>query len=271
MADPAVRLTILGSGTSMGVPLIGCSCRVCISDDPRNTRRRCAVHLESEGHHLQIDTPPDFRDQVLRFKVSRIDAVLLTHAHADHIFGFDDLRRFGDLQNMAIPVWSDRKTLDEMRQKFPYVRENALDGDALHVPLVRWSELPAGESAMGPFRVLPVPVPHGQDTVLGFRITLGGRSIGYFPDCSDLPPDVLCLLQGIDLLILNTLRHRPHPKHLHWDLALELIGKVGAAETLLTHLSHDFDHAESNAALPAKVRLAHDGQVLDLKPCRGRT
>ena len=263
MADPAVRLTILGSGTSMGVPLIGCSCRVCTSDDPRNTRRRCAIHLESGGHHLQIDTPPDFRDQVLRFGVKRIDTVLLTHAHADHIFGFDDLRRYGDMSGRAIPVWSDAKTLVEMRQKFPYVREQERVSDALHVPRVRWCELPASESVFGPFRVLPLLVPHGDDSVLGFLINVGGVTIGYFPDCSDLPADVLGRLRGIDLLLLNTLRHHPHPKHLHLDRSLQLLAQVGARETYLTHLSHDFDHAETDASLPSGIHLAHDGLVLE--------
>ena len=247
---------MLGSGTSSGVPVIGCTCAVCTSSDPRNQRLRPGLRLDLRAGTLLVDTPVDLRQQALRFGLPRVDAVLYTHAHADHVLGLDDLRVFNWMQREAIPAFGSPATLADLARTFWYVFEPVQVGAAK----------PAIERrpVTGPFELLgrtvvPVPVLHGSLPILGFRI--GG--FAYLTDASEIPPASRALLDGLDTLVLAAPRREPHPTHMHLDRAIEEARVVGARRTLLTHLSHDLPHAAVSGALPRGVELAYDGLVLE--------
>jgi phosphoribosyl 1,2-cyclic phosphate phosphodiesterase len=254
-------MTFLGTGTSIGVPVIGCSCAVCRSPHLKNKRRRSSVHIESEGLHIQIDTPPDFRDQVLECGVVRVDAVLITHAHADHVFGFDDLRSFNTIKGGVIPVYGSAATLDEIRRIFAYALQPAPTG--MYRPQVTLHPV-TGPFSLGKMRVTPVSVHHGAVDMIGFRLDGDGRSLGYVPDCLSMTPEALAAFQGVDLMVLDALRHRPHTSHSHITNSLVMLDKIGARRSYLTHMCHDIDHEAVQAKLPANVQLAWDGLVVDV-------
>lgn len=251
-----LRVTVLGCGTSTGVPRVGCACAVCRSDDPRNKRLRSGLSLAYGGHTVLVDTPTDLRQQALREALSRVDAVLYTHAHADHIMGLDELRVLGP-RGRPVPCFGSESTLASLRRSFAYVFEDGQEGGGKP----RLSLHPID----GPFdlfgaTVVPVPVLHGALEVLGYRI--GG--FAYLTDCNHVPSSSLALLDGLDVLILDALRYRPHPTHFSIAEALEVAAQVGARRTLLTHLTHDVDYRRPEVALPANVELSYDGLTLDL-------
>lgn len=253
----ALRVTVLGSGTSSGVPVIGCECRVCTSRDPRNRRTRTGVWLEWEGASVLIDTATDLREQALRERIPRVDAVLFTHAHADHIFGLDELRIYNFRQRAAIPCYGSPATLAKLRQTFAYVFEAGEEGGGK--PQLALTPID------GPFdlagrRVTPVPVRHGGSEVLGFRI---GR-FAYVTDVSAIPESSLALLAGLEVLILGALRYRRHPTHMTLAEASAAAERIGAGRTFFTHLAHDVDAAALDIALPPAVDLAHDGLRFEL-------
>lgn len=254
-----MRLTFLGTGTSMGVPVIGCRCDVCLSPDPRNKRLRTSALLEVAGRTLLFDAGPDLRQQALAVGLTRLDAVLLTHAHSDHIFGIDDLRPLNFAQRAAIPLYGTATTLASVRERFGYAFTNGSDGSTR--PMLDLIEVASG----APFTVhsvpvLPFDVQHGTWTITGFRI---GR-LGYVTDASLIPPESLEHLRGLDLLVLNALREAEHPTHFTVRQACQVIERLRPRRALLVHMTHDLDHATTNAALPEHVRLAYDGQVVDL-------
>ncbi len=253
----SLRVTMLGSGTSSGVPVIGCDCAVCTSADPRNRRTRPGLKLESPAGVVLIDTPTDLREQALRFGLPRVDAVLFTHPHADHIFGLDDLRIFNFRQRQSIPCFASEATLRALRRTFAYVFEDGQEGGGkpkLDLIPVR------GAFEAGGLRFLPLPVIHGTMEVLAFRC----GDFAYVTDCNAIPASTLAALGGLDVLILDALRHRPHPTHFTVAEALDIVAELRPRRAILTHIAHDLDHEEVSAQLPAGVEVGYDGLVFDV-------
>lgn len=253
----AIRVTMLGSGTSTGVPVISCPCKVCTSDNPRNRRWRPGLKLEIGESVVLMDTPTDLREQALRFGLSRVDAVLFTHAHADHIFGLDDVRIFNFRQRNAIPCYGSELTLQAIRRTFAYVfEEGQAGGGKPQLDLIGVRE---------PFRLLgheivPVPVWHGDMEVFGYRI---GR-FAYVTDCNRIPVESFDLLNGVEVLILDALRYRPHATHFSVTEAIAIAERIGAARTIFTHLAHEIDYGAPAVELPSGVELGYDGLAFDV-------
>ncbi len=251
-----MKLIFLGTGTSQGIPVIGCDCEVCRSDDPRDRRMRSSVHVEYEGYHIQVDTPPEFRLQALAADIPRVDAVLVTHTHADHIFGMDDLRRFNELQGAAIPVYASPRDVNHLRRIFAYMTEPPPPG----ITRPRIELRPVIDPVeVGPFRVTPFAVEHGSDRVYGYRLDAGGRALAYVPDCHTMGLSALACLAGLDVMILDALRTTPHPTHLSLPESLALLAHIGARRSFITHLCHRLGHAETERLLPFGVEIPWDG------------
>jgi phosphoribosyl 1,2-cyclic phosphate phosphodiesterase len=254
-----VTVTFLGTGTSQGIPTIGCRCAVCQSDDPRDKRWRPSVLLALEGgERVLVDTSSDLRAQALRFGVDRLDAILYTHSHADHIFGFDDTRPFTASSGQALPVYGDAQTLGDLRRTFAYAFETGTDPGGGLPQVVTY--VVTGSFCLGGAEIVPVPIDHGRRPILGYRI--GG--FAYLTDCSHIPEPSFALLHGLDVVVLGALRHRPHPTHFTVAEAVAAAARIGARRTFLTHMCHDLGHAATSAELPDRVRLAHDGLVLEI-------
>ncbi len=262
----AFSIQLLGTGTSTGVPLIGCGCEVCRSADPRDRRWRSAALVRLGGRALLLDAGPDFRAQCLRWRVGRVDAVFITHAHADHLFGFDDIRRFNTMQgNAVIPCYAGPETLAGVRRVFPYISRR-VNAQGLYRPLIDFVPAEAPFEALGA-RLTPLPVVHGDVETNGVRIDFLGRSLAYVPDVHEIPGGTLALMGGLDLLVLNLLRPREHPTHLSFGRAVGYARAIGARMTRFTHLSHDVTHARLAAALAAEdasFAPAYDGLRVDL-------
>lgn len=256
-----MKITFLGTGTSVGIPVIGCDCAVCRSEDSRNRRRRSSLYVEAGGFHIVIDTSLDFREQVLDNKVSRIDAVLITHSHADHIFGLDDVRRFNTMQGSMIPVYGSAGTIADLKRIFTYVDQYVPEPGVFRPRLT--FNVVTGVFPAGPVRVEALPVLHGRTDTYGFRLECEGRSLGYVPDCKEMPDSTLERFKGVDVMILDGLRHRAHPTHLTVDAAQSLLARIGAGRSYLTHICHDVDHATTQTTLAPGVCLASDGMKLD--------
>lgn len=247
-----MELTFLGTGTSHGIPVIGCQCSVCTSSNPKNKRTRSSVILEVQGLNILIDTATEFRLQALAAQIERVDAVLYTHCHADHVFGFDDLRVFDYHQQQAVPVYGNEPTITELRSVFAYAFRKTQEGGGK--PQVE-TNIVAGQFQIQGVEITPIPVFHGELPIFGYRI---GRA-AYVTDCSCIPPQSLTLLKDLDLLILGVIRREPHPTHMHLDQALELVETLRPKRTYFTHISHLLDHDETNHTLPQGVELAYDG------------
>jgi phosphoribosyl 1,2-cyclic phosphate phosphodiesterase len=248
---------MLGSGTSTGVPVVGCGCAVCTSSDPRNRRLRPGIKLDLPGGTIVVDTSPDFREQSLRFGIERVDAVLYTHPHADHVFGLDDLRVFNFRQRAAIHCYGSEPTIARLRQIFSYVFEEGQEGGGK--PRLELSAVAVPFEVLGE-RVVPVPVWHGTMPVHGYRI---GR-FALVTDVNRIPEESFELLDGLDLLVLSALRYRPHPTHFSIDEAVEIAARIGAGRTVFTHIAHEVDHGALLRELPAGVELGYDGLVVEL-------
>jgi phosphoribosyl 1,2-cyclic phosphate phosphodiesterase len=254
-----MQLTFLGTGTSMGIPVIGCECAVCRSPDPHNKRLRTSALLEANGCKILFDAGPDLRQQALAVGLNRLDAVLVTHAHADHIAGLDDLRPLNFAQQAAIPLYGNARTLAVIREKFDYAFVNTSEGSTR--PALELMAIDGMETfTIGSLPIIPLEIQHGSWTITGFRI---GR-LGYVTDANAIPPGSLACLHGLDVLVLNALRIEPHPTHFSLAQALEIIAELRPRRALLVHMTHDMDHAAINASLPAHVRLAYDGQVVEI-------
>jgi phosphoribosyl 1,2-cyclic phosphate phosphodiesterase len=256
------ELTFLGSGTSMGVPTLGCGCAVCTSTDPHNRRTRPSVRLEYNGHVVLIDTGPDFHAQALREGVDRVDAVLYTHGHADHILGFDDLRPLSFPHPVAMPVYADDETAKTIERVFEYTfrTENRYPTSA-RVRMHRLDAAPgAGVDLFGAcFR--RIPVTHGRQTITGYRF----GSAAYLTDMSDIPEESVPLLEGLDVLILDALRREPHPSHSHLERSIGFVEMLKPRRAYFTHISHDLDHEATNTTLPEGIQLAYDGLKLEFE------
>jgi phosphoribosyl 1,2-cyclic phosphate phosphodiesterase len=255
-----VTITFLGTGTSSGVPMIGCDCPVCRSLDPRDQRLRVSVHIAVEGRSLVIDTGPDFRQQMLRARITQLDAVLFTHEHKDHTAGLDDIRAFNFRQQQEIPVFAEPRVIRQLRQEFAYIfAEQKYPG----VPQVSLHPI---ESDMEPFDVLglsvqPIRALHYRLPVLGFRI--GG--FVYLTDANYLAPETLDLLRGADTIVLNALRKEPHISHFTLAQAVEILEELRPRRAYLTHISHQLGrHREVEAELPSWIRLAYDGLKVEV-------
>lgn len=254
-----VRVLFLGTGTSHGVPMIGCDCGVCRSTDPRDARSRPSIALEfDDGLRVLVDTTPDLRAQALRHDLRRLDAILFTHAHADHMMGLDEVRRYNSLSRAPMPVYGDARTLRELRRAFSYIFESdAPRGGG--VPDLRLFPI-AGPFCLGRQEVQPVPITHGPWTILGFRF---GR-FAYLTDCNGIPDASLALLGDLDCLVLDALRRRPHPTHFTLEQSLVMARTIGARRTFFTHMTHDLGHEGTCAALPAGMALAYDGLTVEI-------
>lgn len=253
-----MRVTFLGTGTSIGIPVPLCTCAVCASGDPRDRRLRPSILIAWYGASVLVDTSPDLRQQVLLHGVERVDAVLYTHAHADHLLGLDDLRPFNWRQGGPVPMYGSPGTLDAVRRTFWYAFETTSHGHTRPSIDLRPVE--------GPFElhgrtVVPVPLMHGPLPITGWRI---GR-FAYLTDVGSIPEASYALLSGLDTLVLSALRPRPHPTHLTIEQAVAEARRIGARRTLFTHMSHDVSHGETSARLPAGVELASDGLVVEIE------
>lgn len=252
-----MTLTFLGSGTSGGVPMLGCSCRVCTSSNPRDKRTRPSLLVEFADRAVVIDTSPDFRFQALREAIQRLDAVVFTHAHADHVLGLDDVRGFYFRQADPIPVYADRSTMDRIRQIFSYI----FDGNYPYGGVAKLDpHIVDGPFDLWGWRWVPVPVLHGRMPVLGFRI---GKA-AYVTDFSTIPDNSLEMLRDLDVLILDALRAKTHPTHSSIAQSLELVEWLKPRRAFFTHIAHETPHEETEARFPSHVRLAYDGLKLSL-------
>ena len=255
----AARVLVLGTGTSHGVPMIGCECDTCRSPDPRDRRSRASIYIQIQnGPSVLVDTSPDLRMQALTYGLKRVDAIVYTHSHADHIMGLDEVRRFNVLQKSAIPCYGDERTLNDLRRIYSYV----FNPDTPHgggIPQVVTARV-VGEFCVGPATFIPVPVMHGSRTILGYRI----GSFAYLTDCSGIPDSSWPLLNGVKTLVIDALRERPHPTHLSLDQALAVVERMKPERALFTHMCHDLPHAATCARLPSDAQLAYDGLAFDI-------
>jgi phosphoribosyl 1,2-cyclic phosphate phosphodiesterase len=253
----SVRLTVLGSGTSHGIPMIGCDCAVCRSDDPRDHRTRTSALFSYNGRNLLVDTPPELRLQCVACGIRRVDAVFFTHSHADHIAGLDDVRRFNWIQGGPITLYGDEATLTSVRQMFAYAFADDPDYPSAK-PELNTVALD-GPLELDAVRVIPVPLWHGSLPVLGYRI----GDVAYCTDCNRIPDESRELLRELDILILDAVRRRPHSTHFNIEQAVQEAAQIGARRTYFTHIAHELKHAETNAQLPAGMELAYDGLVCE--------
>lgn len=258
---PRLIVTVLGSGTSQGVPMIGCRCEVCQSPDPRDNRTRSSIFLDTPEAKILVDTTPDLRQQALRENLDHVDAVLITHPHADHIMGFDDLRRFCQIQNAALPVYGSAETMDRMQHFFHYAfnPKKIVPGYVHALP-----HIVTGPFELGGLELTPLPVPHGAVSTYGFLFSRRGRKLlAYLSDCGAVPDPIRALISGIEVLIIDGLRDAPHPTHLTTQGAVEVAKAVGAGRSFLTHLTHEKRYVDRVLDLPEGVGLAYDGMKLE--------
>lgn len=252
-----VRVTVLGSGTSQGVPMIGCDCLVCHSADPRDNRTRCSLYITTPEAAILVDTATELRQQALREKIDRVDAVLITHAHADHIMGFDDLRRFCDLKKGPMPLYGSAETLGRIEGIFPYAFDPAkripgyvsVEAHAVSEPF-----------SLGGLTITPYPMPHGRFTTYGYLFQRNGEKIfAYMNDCKEVPAPAREGIRDVGCLMIDGLRDEPHPTHLSIGEAIAISRDVHAGHTYLTHFTHQKSHAEREKELPKGVQMAFDG------------
>lgn len=251
--ESPLQITVLGSGTSVGVPTIGCHCDVCTSTDPRDNRLRPSILIGYEGHNVLIDTTPDFRAQALRAKIDRIDAILFTHSHADHVMGLDDVRPFNFRQKGRIPIYASTKTMDSIQRCFQYIFEDVQR--ETHVPRLETHVIDGAPFDLFGLEFRPIPVLHGPQIIYGFRF----GAAAYLTDHSDIPESSMEQLRGLDVLFLDALRHKPHPTHSTVERSVKTVEKLAPRRAFFTHICHDLPHARTESQLPPHIRLAYDG------------
>jgi phosphoribosyl 1,2-cyclic phosphate phosphodiesterase len=250
-----MKITILGSGTSTGVPMVGCNCPVCTSDDPRDKRTRASIVVESADRYVLVDTSTDLRKQVIREKIPRIDAVLFTHSHADHIHGIDDLRGFHFIHKRIIPCYGEKETMEVITGNFSYIFKG--------LEFAGYSPLLDAHIVSGPFtlfgqEIIPIPLTHGAMTATGYRF----GNAAYLTDLSSIPAASMDLLAGVEILIIDALRYSPHANHLNIEGALRVVESLRPRRALFTHLTHEVPYGDGKN-LPDGVEFAYDGLKLE--------
>jgi phosphoribosyl 1,2-cyclic phosphate phosphodiesterase len=261
------QLLILGTGTSHGVPMIGCGCATCLDPNPKNKRGRCSVALGLPEGTLLIDTPPDLRTQLLRERVSLVDTVIYTHEHADHLFGLDDLRIFANYLGHELPVYCSQRVEARIRRSFDYAFDDATRHyQAGGLPKLVLRRIETQPVEILGARITPIPLQHGRYEVLGFRV----GDVAYCTDTNGIPAASLPLLEGLEILILDALRRSPHPTHFSLEEAVDTARRLRPRRTFFTHICHDLEHEATNALLPPGMELAYDGLVLPLGEIRNK-
>jgi phosphoribosyl 1,2-cyclic phosphate phosphodiesterase len=255
-----MRVTVLGCGTSAGVPQIGCTCAVCRSPDPRNKRRRCSILIEAKGRRILVDTGPDLRQQCLDAGIGAIDALLYTHAHADHVHGIDDLRQINNVIMVPISTFAHASVFERIRSRFPYAFEGGHSQHGFWRPEIDAHPI-EGPFRVGDVEIVPFRQKHGRGESWGFRV---GR-FAYSTDTDGLSDEALDGLKGLDVWIVDALRDRPHPSHAHLEMTLGWIDRIRPARSYLTHMNHEVDYADWASRLPEGVLPAHDGLVVEVE------
>ncbi len=251
-----LTVTVLGSGTSHGVPMIGCHCRVCTSSDPRDRRNRPSIVLGIDGHNVLVDTAPELRLQLIGAGIDQIEEVLYTHGHADHVHGIDDLRRFNESLHGPVPVYAAPELLQDIRLRFPYIFSHHMVGGGIPSFDLRPIE---GSFSLHGREIVPIPVWHGPTPVYGYRVD----SFAYVTDTNCIPEGSQALLHDLDVLIIDALRQEPHPTHFSFAESLEMVELLKPTKAYFTHLTHTTLHAEVEPQLPGNVFLAYDGLRLE--------
>lgn len=253
-----MKIAFLGTGTSHGIPVIGCSCRVCTSTDTRNRRNRTGVWIRDDRHSLVLDVSGDFRQGALRHGLKTLDAALITHGHSDHISGLDDLRIFSQVTGKPTVLYGAADTFADVRKRFDYAfaPPKGYGGGAPQFDLRPVD----GAFRIGNWNIVPLPVLHGPDPILGYRI----GDFAFITDVTVIPDETIALMKGVKVLALDCLREKPHSTHLHFDKAVEYARRVGAPMTYFVHMGHELEHAETEARLPPEIRLAYDGLELSI-------
>jgi phosphoribosyl 1,2-cyclic phosphate phosphodiesterase len=257
----SLSLQFLGTGTSVGVPQIGCKCPACTSADPRDRRRRTGVYVRSGDTAFLVDAPPEMREACIELGVCKVDAVVITHAHMDHIAGFDDVRRFNTINGgVVLKCYAAPETIASMRQIFPYIstKANAL---GLFRPMIDFTPVTRA-FRIGRVKVTPLPVEHGGPRTNGYLFEADGRRMAYISDCISIPPRTMAKIRDVDMMVVDCLRERFHPTHMNLERSLAALSAARARRGCLVHMSHSVVHAEFSRLLPRHVRLAHDGLVL---------
>jgi phosphoribosyl 1,2-cyclic phosphate phosphodiesterase len=260
MPSRSSKITVLGSGTSVGVPTVGCHCDVCTSKDPRDKRLRPSILVSYQDLNVLIDTTPDFRTQALRAKIDRLDAVLFTHAHADHVMGLDDLRPFNFRKKAPIPIFAAPEAMTDIRRCFQYIFDGVKKES--NVPQLDPRLIDGSPFDLFGLEFLPVPIMHGRQMIHGFRF----GNAAYLTDHSEIPESSMELLQGLDVLFLDALRYKPHPTHSTVDRSIRTVEQLSPRRAYFTHICHDLAHERAESMLPSHIRLAYDGLEIQVAP-----